>query len=235
MQRDDISHQGQGIAEFVRQGCQKFILALIGVAQGGVAFAQRLIQAQLFDRQPGALGDNVGQTDLALSPFVAFARGDDESGNQFAVSQHWGDDKGADTELTVGLEILYRAFVGVDVGNNGRLTGRCGFDDGGAERRERITAHQRWYVRMVVALYRKSVLLRVDFNKSAAAYLQMFPERDRYRPQQFVAVSGEANTFAQIEQKQSVGLQLFAPSNVENGNIHAEQFSTFVVDGIVAA
>ena len=90
-------------------------------------------------------------------------------------------------------------------------------------------------MRVVVALHGNTILLGVDFKKAAPADLEMLAERHRDGPKQFVGIRGEPNAFAEIQQKQRVGFGLFAPCDIANGDVHAEQLAGFGVDRIVAA
>ena len=44
-ERNDIANEGQRVTQFVREGGQELIFAPVGVAQRGVAFAQRVVES----------------------------------------------------------------------------------------------------------------------------------------------------------------------------------------------
>ena len=87
---------------------------------------------------------------------------------------------------------------------------------------------------VIIALDGKAIMLGVHLDESAPAYFQMLAERNRDRPEQFVCVGGEADTFAKIEQEKRVRLCLLAPSNILNRYVHAKQLAALVVHRIVA-
>ena len=90
-------------------------------------------------------------------------------------------------------------------------------------------------MRVVVALHGKTIVLDIDLDKAAAARFQMFAEGNGNRPQQLVGIGGEANAFSKIKQEKRVSLCLFAPGNISNCDVYAQQLAIFVVDGVIAA
>ncbi len=63
----------------------------------------------------------------------------------------------------------------------------------------------------------------------------MFAKRHRNGPEQFIAIRGKADTIANVEQEQRIGLGVFAPGDVAHGDIDADQIAAIVAHGIIAA
>ncbi len=60
------------------EGCQKLVLAPVGIAQRRIADTQRGVELQFFHRFPGSLGDQIDQRYFALVPFVGLRHRHDD-------------------------------------------------------------------------------------------------------------------------------------------------------------
>src|SRR5512145_3240735 len=63
----------------------------------------------------------------------------------------------------------------------------------------------------------------------------MFAERDRHCPEQLIGIGGKSNSIADLEQKEGIGLRLFAFGDFPHRNIDTEQVAAVVLYWIIAA
>ena len=128
-----------------------------------------------------------------------------------------------------------RSFIAVRVGDGDDLPRARRADDGRIQDAQRVTAYRRAQVGMVIALDDQTVMFGVDFEKAAAARLEMLAESHGNGPKQLVGVGRKANAFTEIQEKKRIRFRLLAPGDIANRDVDAKELAALGMHRVVAA
>ena len=98
-----------------------------------------------------------------------------------------------------------------------------------------MTAYRRAQVGMVIALDDQTVMFGVDFEKAAAARLEMLAESHGDGPKQLVGIGRKANAFTEIQEKKRIRFRLLAPGDIANRDVDAKELAALGMHRVVAA